>query len=163
MATLLIRPHTHPRDARDAFITIVTLLLIASASLLVAYVLLHSVLSAFAAATAALVFVAALVTGVGLFTVTALEVDATGIRFRRLIGQPRFLPWEKVTGIRRAERAEVVLRGWLLPPIPPRGAALTLTSLGHYRFDWDGGSCYFPPADENALLEIVERNWGGVL
>jgi len=56
-----------------------------------------------------------------------------------------------------------VLRGWLLPPLPPRAAALTLTSIGHYRFDWAGGSCYFPPADEAALLGAIERSWGGVL
>ena len=161
--SLVIRPHTPPRDARDAFITVVTLALIAAAALLVAYVVLDLILPGFAAAIAALILVGALVVGLGLFTVTALVMDDTGIHFRRLIGNPRFLAWEKVTGIRRADRGEVVLRGWLLPPIPPRGAALTLTSLGHYRFDWAGGSCYFPPADETTLLEIVERNWGGVL
>lgn len=163
MAKLVIRPHTPPRDARDAFISVVTLLLIAAGATLLSYALLSTLFSGYVAAIIALILVAGLIAALALFTVSALELDDAGIRFRRLIGKPRFLAWESLTGVRRAERAEVVLRGWLLPPIPPRGAALTLTSLGHYRFDWDGGYCFFPPADETALLEIVQRNWGGVL
>ena len=159
----MLRPHGAPRDARDAFITVTALFLIAAAVLLVGYLPLRLLLDPFDAATGALVLAGLVVIGVGLCSVSALELDDTGIRFRRIAGSPRFLSWDRVVAIRRADRAEVVLRGWLLPPLPPRAPALTLTSLGHYRFDWDGGFCYFPPADEHALLAILERNWGGVL
>jgi hypothetical protein len=103
------------------------------------------------------------VIALGAYSVSALELDDMGIRFRRFAGRPRFLSWDNLKGVRRAERAEVVLRGWLLPPIPPRAAARSVTSMGHYRFDWQGGSTYFPPADEAALLAHLERSWGGVI
>ena len=160
---VLIRPHAGPRDARDAFIAVIALLLIAASALLGGYLLLRIALDPWQAATGALGLAAVLLVAIGLHAVPAIEMDDAGITFRRLIGAPRFLTWETITSIRRAERAEVVLRGWLLPPIPPRGASLSLTSLGHYRIDWNRGSCYFPPADESLFLEQLERHWGGLL
>lgn len=163
MAPLVLRPHAPPRDLRDAFIAFVALCLIAAAVLLAGYVPLRLVLDAPAAAIGALLIAGLVVVALGAFSVAALELDDAGIRFRRLIGRPRFVAWDNVTGVRRADRAEVVLRGWLLPPLPPKAAARSVTSIGHYRFDWRGGSCYFPPADEAALLAQLERSWGGVL
>ena len=163
MTPLVIRPHAAPRDVRDAFIAFVALCLIAAAVLLLAYVPVRIVLDPFPAATVALVVAGLVVGALGAYSVSAIELDDAGIRFRRVFGRPRFLAWDNVTAVRRADRAEVVLRGWLLPPLPPRAAARSVTSLGHYRFDWKGGSCYFPPADEAALLAHIERAWGGVL
>ena len=163
MAPIVIRPHAPPRDARDAFIAIVALCLIAAAVLLAGYIPLRLALDAWAAATGALIVAAIVVIALGAFSVSAIELDDTGIRFRRLAGRPRFLAWDNVTAVRRADRAEVVLRGWLLPPLPPKAAARSVTSMGHYRFDWAGGSCYFPPADEAVLLAHLERSWGGVI
>jgi len=160
---LVLRPHGAPRDARDAFIAVIALFFIAAAVLLLGYLPLRLLLDPFDAATGALIVAALVVIGVGLCAVSAIELDDTGIRFRRIAGSPRFLTWDRVTAIRRADRAEVVLRGWLLPPLPPRAPALTLTSVGHYRFDWDGGWCYFPPADEAALVAHLERSWSGVI
>ena len=163
MGPLVLRPHAPPRDARDAAIAIIALFFIAAAVLLVGYVPLRLALDPFDAASGALILAGLVVIGVGLCSVSAIELDDTGIRFRRLAGRPRFIAWDNLTGVRRADRAEVVMRGWLLPPIPPRAAARSLTSIGHYRFDWKGGSCYFPPADERVLLIALERNWGGLL
>ena len=162
MAPLVLRPHAPPRDLRDAFIAIVAHFLIAAAVLLIGYAPLRLLLDPVGASIGALLLAALVVAGVGLHSVSALELDDTGIRFRRIAGRPRFLAWDNVTAVSRAERAEVVLHGWLLPPIPPRAAARSVTSVGHYRFDWAGGSCYFPPEDEVALLAHLERNWGGV-
>lgn len=159
----MIRPHAPPRDLRDAFIALVALSFIAAAVLLAGYALLRIVFDAPAAAVGALFVAALAVIALGAYSVAAIELDDAGIRFRRLTGRPRFLSWDNVTAVRRADRAEVVLRGWLLPPLPPKAAARSVTSLGHYRFDWDGGSCYFPPADEAALLAHLERAWGGVI
>lgn len=163
MSPVVIRPHARPRDLRDAFIALVALLLAAAALLLVAYAPLRLFLEPAGAAAGALTLAALVAAAVGLHTVSALELDGTGIRFRRLAGRPRFLAWDNVTGMQRADRAEVVLRGWLLPHVPPRASVRSLTSMGHYRFDWAGGCVYFPPADEEALLAHVERHWGGVL
>lgn len=159
----MIPPHAPPRDLRDAFIAIVALFLIAAAAMLLGYAPLRLFLAPPSAATGALVLAALTVIAIGAHSVSALELDDAGIRFRRLAGRPRFVAWDRLTGVRRADRAEVVLRGWLLPPIPPRAAARSVTSIGHYRFDWAGGSAYFPPADEAALLAQLERSWAGVI
>ena len=160
---LVLRPHAAPRDLRDAFIAIVALFLITAAVLLVGYAPLRLWLEPFGAALGALALAAVAVLALALYSVSAIELDDVGIRFRRMIGRPRFLAWDRVTAVRRADRAEVVLRGWLLPPLPPRAAARSITSIGHYRFDWKGGSCYFPPMDEAALLAHIERSWSGVI
>ncbi len=163
MEPLVLRPHAPPRDLRDAFIATVALFLIAAGALLLGYAPLRLLLDPFGAALGALALAALAVIALGAYSVSALELDDMGIRFRRFAGRPRFLSWDNLKGVRRAERAEVVLRGWLLPPIPPRAAARSVTSMGHYRFDWQGGSTYFPPADEAALLAHLERSWGGVI
>ena len=163
MNPVVIRPHALPRDARDAFIAVVATFLIGAALFLVGF----AVVDLFRGPrTAAIVgFIIALVAlgSIALRTVRGIELDDTGIRFRRMVGGPRFLSWDNVTAVRRADRAEVVLRGWLLPPIPPRAPARSVTSIGHYRFDWKGGFCYFPPAEEAALIAHLERSWGGVI
>ena len=160
---LMLEPHRRPRDLRDAFIAVVALFLITAAVLLLGYAPLRLWLEPFGAALGAHALALVAVVALARYSVSALELDDTGVRFRRAIGRPRFLAWDRVTAVRRADRAEVVLRGWLLPPLPPRAAARSITSLGHYRFDWDGGSCYFPPADEAALLAWLERSWSGVI
>jgi hypothetical protein len=160
---LVLRPHAAPRDLRDAFIAVVALFLITAAVLLVGYAPLRVWLNPFGAALGALALAAVAVIALALYSVSAVELDDVGIRFRRITGRPRFLSWDNVTAVRRADRAEVVLRGWLLPPLPPRAAARSITSIGHYRFDWKDGSCYFPPADEAALLAHLERSWSGVI
>ena len=161
--SVVIRPYAAPRDARDAFIAVVALFLIAAAVLLLGYVPLRLWLDPFGAAIGALSLAGLVVIGLALYSVSALELDDAGIRFRRIAGRPRFLAWDNVTAVRRADRSEVVLRGWLLPPLPPRAAARSITSIGHYRFDWKGGSCYFPPAEAEALLARREHSWSGVI
>ena len=163
MNPVVIRPHARPRDARDAFIAIVASFLMAATLFLLAFLAVDLFRGPRTAAIVALIVVAIASGGIALRTVRALELDDTGIRFRRAAGRPRFVSWDNLDAVRRADRAEVVLRGWLLPPLAMRACNASLTSLGHYRFDWAGGSAYFPPADEGALLTVLERNWGGVL
>lgn len=164
MAKVVVHSRTRPHNALDAFVTVVSLLLIAAATTLVAFGVLDLVLASDVAAVLGLAVAALLLIAIGARAVRSLELDDTGIRFDRVFGSPTFLEWEHITSIRPADRAEVVLRGWLVPPYPPRGDALTLTSLGHYRIDWKGGGYrFFPPADVPTFLAVVERNWGGLL
>ena len=163
MSSVVIRPRVLPRDARDAFVAVVSTFLIGASIFLLVYAAVDLFRGATTAAIVALVIVALAFLTIALRTVRAIELDDTGIRFRRFAGSPRFLSWDRITAVRRADRAEVVLRGWLLPPFAMRACNASLTSLGHYRFDWAGGWTYFPPADEEALLQVLERSWGGVL
>ena len=160
---IVIRPHARPRDARDAFIAIVATFLIGAALFLVVYLAVDLFRGARTAAIVGLIAVAGAFAWIGLRMVREIELDDTGIRFRRYVGGPRFVSWDNLIAVRQADRAEIVLRGWLLPPLAMRACNASLTSLGHYRFDWRGGSVYFPPADEAALLTVLERNWGGVV
>lgn len=163
MDPVVIRPHAKPRDARDAFIAVVVTFLVGAALFLVGYVAVDFFRGPRTAAIVGLVVVALALGWVALCTVRGIELDDTGVRFLRTAGRPRFVSWDNLKGVQRADRAEVVLRGWLLPPLAMRACNASLTSLGHYRFDWPGGSTYFPPADEGALLTVLERNWGGVI
>ncbi|HEX6750503.1 MAG TPA: hypothetical protein VF092_24655 [Longimicrobium sp.] len=86
-----------------------------------------------------------------------LKLDARGIHFGRRMGFPRFVPWQDVARVRRAGRAEIVVRGWLWPPVPPAEATRSMSSLGHFAIHHPHGVSYFPPADEAAFLDAVRR------
>jgi hypothetical protein len=81
-----------------------------------------------------------------LFTVRGLTVASDGLHFHRILGSPKFLPWECITSVETAPRKELILRGWLWPLFPPREMTVTLSALHHYRITWDKGFFYFPPA-----------------
>lgn len=104
-----------------------------------------------------------LMTGLVLYCVFALcsvskvEVGSAGIRFKRLLGSPRFLPWSAITGVAEAPRRELIVHGWLWPLLPPREMSPSCTSLGHYRIQYGERFVYFPPSDAAAFLAAVER------
>ena len=81
-----------------------------------------------------------------LFSVWRLTLTVDGICFRRLLGSPKFLPWNRIKSIEKAPRWELIVRGWFWPLLPAREMTASLSSVGHYRIKWDGGYCYFPPA-----------------
>jgi hypothetical protein len=153
-APIIVRPNRALEDRTD--IAVVA----AAAALLVlaAGALLLLVYEAFGPGPTILIL-PLLSIGFSLHAVEWLRIDEQGIRFGRRWGTPKFLPWTAVRHIRPATRREVVLFGWLWPPFPPREATRALTSVGHYRIEWEGGYCYFPPDDEGTFRRAVER-WG---
>ena len=90
-----------------------------------------------------------------LVSVWRLSIGPSGIEFKRMAGEPRSLTWEEIGAIRAASRREVFLRGWINPKFPPREPSNTMTARGHYRIEWTGGYCYFPP--NNAEQFAQER------
>lgn len=92
-----------------------------------------------------------------LFSVSKVEVGSAGIRFKRLLGGPRFLPWSTITGVAEAPRRELIVHGWLWPLLPPREMSPSCTSLGHYRIGYGERFVYFAPSDAAAFLAAVER------
>src|SRR5438045_2463852 len=44
-----------------------------------------------------------------LVLVWSLRIEAAGIRFRRLLGRPKFLAWDRLTGVHEVTRAETVV------------------------------------------------------
>jgi hypothetical protein len=154
-----VLPATNPRDTQDALLS------------LAAGVALLGICAVGAAIPAAAVY---LVTGspdiarllllptifgivmtVVLTSVHWMRIDARGIRLGRRAGR-RFIPWSEITGIRPATRREVIVDGWLWPPVPPREATRCMSSLGHFRIDHRRGHFYFPPSDEAQFLGAVE-------
>jgi hypothetical protein len=89
------------------------------------------------------------------FSVQRLSVSPSGIRFHRVFGAPRFLQWEAISSIAVAPRSEVVLRGWLWPPFPPRESTPSFSARDHFRIVWTEGFCYYPPADPAKFREYV--------
>jgi hypothetical protein len=92
------------------------------------------------------------------FSVWSITLTAEGINFHRFIGLPKFLPWSSISSVEIAPRWELIRRGWLWPLFPPREMTASLTSLGHYRIRWQGGFCYYPPADTEVFEQYVTRH-----
>ena len=92
------------------------------------------------------------------FSVWSMTLSQEGIRFHRLFGSPKFLPWRMVHAIDIAPRWELITKGWFWPLLPAREMTASLTSLQHYRISWGGGFCYFPPADTTAFEQYVARH-----
>jgi hypothetical protein len=92
------------------------------------------------------------------FSVSSLSLSPEGVRFHRLFGSPKFLPWSAVRSVEVAPRWELITKGWLWPLFPCREMTASFTSLRHYRISWAGGFCYYPPADAETFEEYVSRH-----
>jgi hypothetical protein len=90
-------------------------------------------------------------------TVWRLSVEAGGIRFKRLLGKPKFLAWSEVDRIVSVSRRELFLHGWIWPPFPLKEPSPTMTAKGHYRIDWGGRYVYFPPTDPAVFEKAVRK------
>ena len=95
-----------------------------------------------------------------LFCVRHISLGEDGIKFHRLLGTPKFLPWSRITSISPASRRELILRGWLWPIFPAREMTASLTSLNHYRIAWVDGFCYYPPRDAHDLETYSASRFG---
>jgi hypothetical protein len=82
-----------------------------------------------------------------LFSVWTMSLSSNGIKFKRLLGSPRFIAWKDVVAIDKVSRWELIYKGWLWPMFPAREMTASMSSLGHYRICWHGGFCYYPPKD----------------
>jgi hypothetical protein len=158
---VVLRANVAPEGWGDALLTLAAGLLIllmvavlAAAAAAIAYAVTRDVATARVAAAAAfaVVVLASLLT-----QVHSLRVDARGLRFGRRRGRPRAIPWEDVLAVEPAPSREVVVRGWLWPPVTPREATRSLSSQGHYRIEYRGGTCYFPPIDVVAFRAAIRR------
>jgi hypothetical protein len=160
------RPYTliHPRvgieDARDGLLTaaagIAILAMLAVPAALVAAVVYAAAGTMDVARFAGMMTLLGTMLTASATTVFWMKVDERGITLGRRAGR-RFVGWDEVTGIRPATRREVIVDGWLWPPVPPREATRCFSSIGHYRVDHRGGHFYYPPADAAQLLEAVDR------
>jgi len=90
-----------------------------------------------------------------LFTVWNISLSSEGIRFARLLGNPRFIAWRDIVAVEKAPRRELICKGWLWFPI--REMTTSLSSFGHYRIAWKTGFCYYPPADGMSFEKIVSQ------
>ncbi len=94
-----------------------------------------------------------------LFTVWGVEVNVTGVRFKRVLGSPRFVPWYDIKRIAEAPRSEVLLQAGLLPW---REMSVSATMRGHFRIEWENRTYYFPPNDARefrwAVIEALTQS-----
>jgi hypothetical protein len=152
MTTLRFKPRIWPRDARDFLLSLTVGLGLPT----ILFGLVFMVTGRLSAAGgSALVVMAAFL----LVSVRRLDVGSDGIRFVRVIGRPRYLPWRDVISVDPVGRREVIVRGWLWPPFPPREATPSLTSLGHFRIRTPRGDTYFPPGTPEQFVNAV-REYG---
>ena len=149
---IIIPPRILPRDFLDVCICLLvglfqTAILFGLPALL-AYILTHSLVIAFIVVCAAYGFCL-------LFVVRCLTVSVEGLRFHRVLGSPKFLPWERISSVQMVSRSELILRGWLWPLFPSREIAPSLSAIQHFRISWDSGFCYYPPADPKLFEQHV--------
>jgi hypothetical protein len=150
---IVFRPRFWPRGLWDLSITIIIGISLQFVGLFIvpAAVALFVFGSAKAALLAALlVYVAFL-----LLSVWSVSLSHEGIRFKRVLGGPKLIPWSELTSVTEVSRSELISRGWLWPLIPAREMTACLSSLGHYKIAWRGGFCYYPPADAPAFESTV--------
>ena len=150
-----ISPRIWPRGLPDLLITTVVTVPL----LVVFFAPFTVVLLASESAAAAMILLVAQYVALLLFSVWSLTLSTTGIRFRRVLGSPKELPWARVQSVLPASRAEVILKGWF--GLPPKELTACLSTQGHYRINWPEGYCYFAPADaiafESYVLSYVPR------
>ena len=112
----------------------------------------------------ALSVVAGLVVGtvlfIGVFFVVGLDaqravVSRRGIELVRDAGAPTLIRWRDLRRVAEATRWEVFRRVWLWPGLPPRGSIMGMSTLHHFRIEWQGGCYYFAPADPAAFRQAV--------
>ena len=115
---------------------------------LIAFLITHSVI--LAATTFIIVYLIFLA-----FSVWSLSASDHGLRLHRLLGGPRLIPWGHITSVREVSRAEVILDGWFWPLFPRRESTPCLSSLGHFRIDFDGRHIYYPPRDVDQFRQFV--------
>jgi hypothetical protein len=84
-----------------------------------------------------------------------------GVRLTRYSGTERFLPWKDVKAIEEVARKEIFLRFWPFPGLPVRGNAISGTTRGQFRIDYEGGCCYFPPKDVDGFREAAAQRLKG--
>jgi hypothetical protein len=147
-------PRVAPRDAGDAAIS----LAIGTCQILILFglpgALVHALIGSttLTVATVLLLYLA-----FALYSVTKVELNLEGIRFVRVLGHPRFLPWSEISDVVEASRSELILHGWLWPLVLPREMSPSCTSLGHFRIQFGKRFVYFPPKDPQLFLAAVDQ------
>lgn len=147
-------PRVAPRDALDAIIS----LAIGTFQIVILFVLPGALVHALTdSTTLTVVTVVLLYLAFALYSVTKVELSLDGIRFVRVLGDPRFLPWSEISALVEAPRSELILHGWLWPLVLPREMSPSCTSLGHFRIQFGKRFVYFPPSDPQLFQAAVDQ------
>jgi hypothetical protein len=151
---LNFKPNFAPRDFEDACLSVAVFLTQALFLFIIpggaVYLITNSLVGA--VSTAILIFII-----FTFFSVWSAKVTDEGIYFKRLLGYPKFLPWNQIIDISVAPRKELIIHGWLWPLMPAREMSASLSSLNHYRISWDKGYCYYPPSDMPAFERAINQ------
>ncbi len=157
-----VTPHLRPRDVLDVFagiplglLAVVELNIAPSVVIFIALRWTGADLET--SVLAALVFYLVVAVLILLHAVSRLELDADGIRFVRLLGWPRFVPWSEINDISPVSRKEVFFHAWLWPPWPRRDSTASLTALGHFRITFGHHVRYFPPSRPEEFMYQVRN------
>jgi len=150
--TITIKPRLTPRNLSDALLSTA----IGSIQIVVLFLLPAWLVYVWTGSMAVAGGVALASYGIfGLFSVTALQVDQTGIKLKRILGSPKSVPWSEVMQVREAPRWELIVNGWLWPLFPSRELTPSYTSIGHFRFQYGDQYFFYPPLDIDELINAL--------
>lgn len=160
---LYFKPRISPLDAVDAVIALLVMMLQLALYFFlpaaIAYCLTYLITGAAAPSVgAAFGAVVGIALTAAAYTVWGAEVTEEGLRFRRLVGEPKFVPWSQVTGIAAAPREDVILEGWLRPLFTGREMTASFSSKNHFLITWKGGSYFYPPEDSAGFEQAVKSH-----
>ncbi len=91
------------------------------------------------------------------FSVSSISVGEEGIKFKRLFGTPKSLSWSEITAIEPVSPKELIFKGWLWPIFPAKEMSFCLSSNGHFKINYHGGYCYYPPANPENFMAIISQ------
>lgn len=149
------RPRLRPRDLPDALVG----LGIALAAFALALPILYGIVTAFKGALGGLPIVL-LALASWRARVGRLRLDEEGLHLVRGGMRPRTILWSELSSVGVASRRDVIVRGWLWPPVPfAREMTSSLTSRGHLRFRSARSELYFPPEQLETVLAEIGAYW----
>jgi hypothetical protein len=151
--SVVIRPRSRPRDGTDVALlslsSIGIVLVVYGMPFGLAYFIAGNIDTALRVGAAW----AFLLGGTLIFLVWGVRIDREGIRFRRLLGRPRFVEWPRVREIAEISRWEAIIKATF---VPWRAWNMSFTTV-YYRIAWDNGYYLFPPDDVHTFRESVHR------
>ena len=93
-----------------------------------------------------------------LFIVKSITISESGIDLKRMFGNPKSIPWDRVRGYIEVTPKEVIIFGWLWPLFPAREMTPCMSCKGHVRIQLDDGYFYYPPNDLHRFREALEKH-----
>ncbi|GAB1259288.1 hypothetical protein NBRC116494_37910 [Aurantivibrio plasticivorans] len=91
------------------------------------------------------------------FCALSITLSDAGIKLNRRLGGPKNIQWADIQSFQEVSPKEVIVFGWLWPIFPPRESTPCMSCYGHFRISYNGGYFYYPPAEKEKFIQLMEQ------